>query len=97
MGMQDTISQLAEIIQLQMAMPSSAEDRQDLRLDAAMRMLQEIDDGLTVDEKTDMVMLFQCDATAASTFIKLTDDSIRRNWLRKMLELLNRGQQQQQE
>ena len=36
MGMQGTISQLAKIIQLQMAMPSSAEDRQDLQLDAAM-------------------------------------------------------------
>jgi hypothetical protein len=84
-GMQGSINRLTDVIQNQMVMPQSSEDRQELRKEQALRMLQELDDGLTLDEKTEMVVLFQDDAHATSTFVKLTDDTLRRSWLRKML------------
>ena len=84
-GMQGSINRLTDVIQNQMAMPQSSEDRQELRKEQALRMLQDLDDGLTLDEKTEMVVLFQDDPHATSTFVKLTDDTLRRSWLRKML------------
>jgi hypothetical protein len=92
MGMEGSIRQLTEIIQHQMAMPSTVEEQQELRRDLAMRLLQEKDHGLTVDQKTNIVMVFQSNPDAVSTFIKITDDDLRQGWFRKTL-----GQEEQRE
>jgi len=90
LGMQGSISHLTKVIQSQMLVSQSFEDQQELQKDLAIQMLEELDDGLTLLEKTKMLMLFQKDPESTSTFVKLSDDPLRQSWLHMMLQLLEK-------
>jgi hypothetical protein len=55
------------------------------RRDKAMRLLQEVDDGLSSDDKVIVVASFMNNSAAADTYLSLTDDVVRRGWLRRII------------
>jgi len=43
--------------------------------------MQEVNDGLSSDEKVKLVSIFMNNQAAADTYISLMDEQIRRGWL----------------
>lgn len=66
-----------------MAVP---EDAVVTRRTHAMQLLQEVDDGLSTDQKIAIVQLFMKNAVAADTYLSLTDADVRRGWIHAMLD-----------
>jgi hypothetical protein len=81
-GMQGTLNRLTDVFERSM---TTFEDGTVSRRDKAMRLLQEVDDGLSSDDKVIVVASFMNNSAAADTYLSLTDDVVRRGWLRRII------------
>jgi hypothetical protein len=81
-GMQGSINQLTDVFERSMVTP---EDGSVAHRNRAQERMQEVDDGLSTDDKVSMIYLFMNNATAADTYLSLNDSNIRRAWVMRML------------
>ena len=63
----------------------SPQDAMAARHAEALRLLQQRDDGLSIDEKVNMVKHLSLNASAANTYLALEDDAIRVGWMKSIL------------
>ena len=80
--MDGTLSRLTNIFQQSMISP---QDSTAARHVEALRLLQERDDGLDINEKVNMVRYISSTPSAANTYLALQDDAIRVGWMRSIL------------
>jgi hypothetical protein len=75
-GMQASINRLTNIFKANMDrdMP---EDSVNASRDRAIRLVQEQEDNLTMEQKVELVFCFMKDVIAANTYISLTDPDMR--------------------
>lgn len=57
------------------------------RRDKAMRLVQDVDDGLSNEEKVALVSHFMTNAVEADTYLSLVNDDVRQGWIRKLIGL----------
>ena len=81
-GIQGSLDHLTDIFASSMMTP---EDGTITQRNQAIRFLQEVDDGLSTNDKVKMVSLFMNNIVVADTYLSLTDIDIRRAWLQAML------------
>ena len=55
--------------------------------DKAMQLVQDVDDGLSNEEKVALVSHFMTNAVEADTYLSLVDDDVRRGWICKLIGL----------
>lgn len=82
-GMQGSINRLIDIFE--QSMSHLAEDPTVSRLSSAIRLMQEQEDDLTMDQKIAMISCFTRDVNAANTYISLYVPEVRRAWISIML------------
>jgi hypothetical protein len=67
--------------------PSPTETPEDLDRNRATQFVQELDDGLTVDEKAIMIMIFTNSLSNAKAYLQLVQNNeVRLSWLRMQLK-----------
>jgi hypothetical protein len=66
---------------------NAGEDPDTASRNRAMGLVQELDDGLTTDQKVKLISFFMKDIIAANTYISLSDAEVRRGWILAILEL----------
>ena len=81
-GIQGSLDRLTDIFASSMMTP---EDGTITQRNQAIQFLQEVDDGLSTNDKVKMVSLFMNNIVVADTYLSLTDIDIRRAWLQAML------------
>lgn len=81
-GIQGSLDRLTDIFASSMMTP---EDGTITQRNQAIRFLQEVDDGLSTNDKVKMVSLFMNNIVVADMYISLMDIDIRRAWLHAML------------
>lgn len=83
-GMQGSINRLTDIFEKNMS-TNVAEDPATASRNRAIGLVQELDDGLTTDQKIKLISFFMEDLVAANTYISLTDPEVRKGWVLVML------------
>ena len=81
-GMQGSLNRLTDIFAHSMLTP---EDGTAAQRNQAMQVLQEADDGLSMNDKVKMISMFMQNIVVADTYLSLTDIDLRRIWLQSML------------
>jgi hypothetical protein len=77
--MQGTLNHITDIFE------KSTQDPSSTKLDKAIQRLQSMNDSLTIDEKLSMINQFIMKPSVASTYLAITDDALRVNWLWVMM------------
>jgi hypothetical protein len=77
------ISHLTHVFEKSMTMP---EDGIAAKRSLAISHLQQVDDGLSTNEKVKLIQKFQKDPSLAQTYLDLVDDALRQAWLRSELD-----------
>jgi hypothetical protein len=84
LNMQGSINRLTDMMEKSLAAPDTASKQRS----EAMDLLQTQNDGLTVEEQSEMISKFIADAATAGAYLSLRgNDELRRNWLQHVLKL----------
>jgi hypothetical protein len=82
-NMQGSINRLTDIMEKTLAAPDPAS----VQRTQAMELLQKQDDGLTMEEQSEMISKFVMDSAIAGAYISLKDNAgLRQNWLQHLLK-----------
>ena len=89
-GMQGSINRLTDIFERSQKVlteaPPPPPDRTLERKDRALKLVQERDDGFTVEDKVTLISIFEENPGSIDTYLGLVDPEIRRSWISRMLE-----------
>jgi len=82
-GMQSQIVRLTDVFEKSMTTPR---DTTVSKLSLALQKLQDVDDGLSMADKTKLVRLFQRDPSSAQVYSELVVDDLRQAWIADVLK-----------
>jgi hypothetical protein len=82
-GMQGSINRLTDVFEKSLMLQETTSTK----LSEALQRLQDLDDGLTNEEKLVFIQLFGRDPVIAGTYLALTCNDLWRDWIQKMLRL----------
>jgi hypothetical protein len=84
LNMQGSINRLTDIMERTLVAPPDSASKQ---RSEAMDLLQKQNDGLTVEEQSEMISKFVTDAAIAGAYLSLKENAeLRRNWLKSILK-----------
>jgi hypothetical protein len=81
-SMQGSINRMADVFEKSI---TTTEDVTMERKRAAIKAMQTLDDGLSVEEKANMIGIFTENVFVADAYLELSDVEVRRAWLRHQL------------
>lgn len=80
--MQGSINRLTDVFEKSMTQGDEPSVERRAR---ALQLMQQIQDGLSVDDKVALIALFMKDDVAVETYLSLNDPEVRRAWITSML------------